>query len=101
MTTFLRETSIVFRRQIRMNLRQPAWVLIGVMQPVLYLVLFGPLLFPIAKIVGVDDVHYAIVVILAMGIGLFAPPVGIGYYTACAIGKVDPDEGVVLGQAVA
>jgi len=49
MTTFLRETSIVFRRQIRMNLRQPAWVLIGVMQPVLYLVLFGPLLEPLVS----------------------------------------------------
>jgi Tripartite ATP-independent periplasmic transporter, DctM component len=38
------------------------------------IVLFGPLLFPVAKAVGVNDVHYAMVVILAMGIGLFAPP---------------------------
>ncbi|MCW2764662.1 MAG: type transporter, partial [Nocardioides sp.] len=38
---------VVFRRQIRMNLRNPAWVLIGIMQPVLYLVLFGPLLKPL------------------------------------------------------
>jgi TRAP-type C4-dicarboxylate transport system permease large subunit len=30
------------------------------------------------------------VVILAMGIGLFAPPVGVGYYAACAIGRADP-----------
>jgi TRAP-type C4-dicarboxylate transport system permease large subunit len=36
------------------------------------------------------------VIILAMGIGLFAPPIGIGYYTACAIGRVDPDEGMRL-----
>jgi len=34
------------------------------------------------------------VVILAMGIGLFAPPFGVGYYAACAIGRVDPDEGM-------
>ena len=47
--TFWRECFIVFRRQIRMNLRNPAWVLIGVMQPVLYLVLFGPLLKPIVE----------------------------------------------------
>ena len=33
------------------------------------------------------------VVIFAMGIGLFAPPFGVGYYAACAISKVDPDEG--------
>ena len=42
--SFVRESTIVCRRQVRMNLRNPAWVLIGVMQPVLYLVLFGPLL---------------------------------------------------------
>ena len=46
---FLRDSTIVFRRQIRMNLRNPAWVLIGVLQPVLYLVLFGPLLKPIVN----------------------------------------------------
>ena len=56
------------------------------------IVLFGPLLFPIAKQFGVNDVHYAIVAVLAMGIGLFAPPVGVGYYGACAIGKASPDE---------
>jgi ABC-2 type transport system permease protein len=47
--TFIRECTIVFRRQVRMNLRNPAWVFIGVMQPVLYLVLFGPLLKPIVS----------------------------------------------------
>jgi TRAP-type C4-dicarboxylate transport system permease large subunit len=34
------------------------------------------------------------VVILAMGMGLFAPPLGVGYYTACAIGRVSPDAGM-------
>lgn len=47
--------------------------------------LFGPLLFPIAKAVGIHEVHYAMVVILATGIGLFAPPFGVGYYAACAM----------------
>ncbi|EOA06017.1 TRAP-type C4-dicarboxylate transport system dctQ-M fusion permease large permease [Herbaspirillum frisingense GSF30] len=55
------------------------------------IVLFGPLLFPVARSLGVHDVHYAMVVILAMGIGLFAPPFGVGFYAACAIGKVSPD----------
>ena len=58
------------------------------------LVLFGPLLFPMAKPVGIHEVHYAMVVILAMGIGLFAPPFGVGYYAACAIGRVDPAKGI-------
>jgi tripartite ATP-independent transporter DctM subunit len=55
------------------------------------LVLFGPLMFPIARTMGINEVHYAMVVIIAMGIGLHAPPIGVGYYTACAIAKVDPD----------
>ena len=55
-------------------------------------VLFGPLLFPVSRLMGVHDVHYAMVVILAMGVGLFAPPFGVGFYAACAIGKVSPDE---------
>jgi TRAP-type C4-dicarboxylate transport system permease large subunit len=42
----------------------------------------------------IHEVHYAIVVILAMGIGLFAPPFGVGYYMACAIGNVSPDAGM-------
>jgi ABC-2 type transport system permease protein len=47
--TFVRECTIVFRRQIRMNLRNPAWVFIGALQPVLYLLLFGPLLKPLVS----------------------------------------------------
>ncbi|MCD0421645.1 TRAP transporter large permease subunit [Rubrivivax sp. JA1024] len=72
-----------------------AFVILGsVLEGIPAIVLFGPLLFPIARAVGVHEVHYAMVVILAMGIGLFAPPFGVGYYAACAIGRVDPAEGM-------
>ena len=54
------------------------------------IVLFGPLLFPAARALHINEVHYAMVAILAMGIGLFAPPFGVGFYAACAIGKADP-----------
>ena len=69
-----------------------AFIVLGsVLEGIPAMVLFGPLLFPIARQIGVNEVHYAIVIILAMGIGLFAPPFGLGYYTACTIGKVHPD----------
>ena len=72
-----------------------AFVVLGsVLEGIPAIVLFGPLLFPIARQLGIHEVHYSMVVILAMGIGLFAPPFGVGYYAACAIGKVNPDEGV-------
>ena len=52
MMTFIRDTLMVFRRQERLALRQPAWVIIGLTQPILYLVLFGPLLkgLPVASL---------------------------------------------------
>ncbi|AOO80192.1 TRAP transporter large permease subunit [Bosea vaviloviae] len=72
-----------------------AFIILGsVLEGIPAIVLFGPLLFPIAKQVGVHEVHYAMVVIFAMGIGLFAPPFGVGYYGACAISKINPDEGL-------
>nr|WP_316642479.1 TRAP transporter large permease subunit [uncultured Roseateles sp.] len=69
-------------------------VLGSVLEGIPAIVLFGPLLFPIARQLGIHDVHYAMVVILSMGLGLFAPPLGVGYYAACAIGRVNPDEGI-------
>lgn len=72
-----------------------AFVILGsVLEGIPAIVLFGPLLFPIARQVGVHEVHYSMVVIFAMGIGLFAPPFGVGYYGACAISKINPDEGL-------
>jgi tripartite ATP-independent transporter DctM subunit len=69
-----------------------AFVLLGsFLEGIPAIVLFGPLLFPIARAVGIHDVHYTMVVIFAMGLGLFAPPFGVGFFAACAIGKVNPD----------
>jgi tripartite ATP-independent transporter DctM subunit len=69
-----------------------AFIVLGsVLEGIPAIVLFGPLLFPIARAMGVHEVHYAMVVIFAMGLGLFAPPFGVGFYAACAIGRVNPD----------
>jgi TRAP-type C4-dicarboxylate transport system permease large subunit len=69
-----------------------AFIVLGsVLEGIPAIVLFGPLLFPIARALGINEVHYAMVVVLAMGVDLFAPPFGVGYYAACAIGRVSPD----------
>jgi tripartite ATP-independent transporter DctM subunit len=81
-----------------------AFVILGsVLEGIPAIVLFGPLLFPIARQVGVHEVHYAMVVVLSMGVGLFAPPFGVGYYAACAVGRVDPAEGMkpIVGYVLA
>ena len=58
------------------------------------IVLMGPLMFPIAKSLGINDIHYSMVVVTAMNIGLMTPPVGVGFYLACKIGGVSPDEAI-------
>jgi tripartite ATP-independent transporter DctM subunit len=69
-------------------------ILGSVLEGIPAIVLLGPLLFPIADALGINEVHYSMVAVLAMGVGLFAPPFGVGYYVACAIGRVDPDKGI-------
>jgi tripartite ATP-independent transporter DctM subunit len=66
-------------------------VLGSVLEGIPAMVLFGPLLFPVAKAAGINEVHYAIVAVLAMGFGLFAPPLGVGFFSACVIGKTEPE----------
>jgi tripartite ATP-independent transporter DctM subunit len=66
-------------------------VLGSILEGIPAIVLFGPLLFPIAKQLGMNEVHYAVIAVLAMSIGLFSPPFGVGYYGACAVGKCAPD----------
>jgi ABC-2 type transport system permease protein len=68
---FVRECSIVFRRQLRMNLRNPAWVVIGLLQPILYLVLFGPLLKPLIKQFGAANAYTFFVPGMLVQLGLF------------------------------
>ncbi len=69
--TFLRQSYIVFRRQMRMNLRNPAWVIIGMLQPVLYLFLFGPLLKPLADQFGAANAYTFFVPGLLVQLGIF------------------------------
>ena len=69
-------------------------VLGSILEGIPAIVLMAPLLFPIASQLNLNLVHYAIVVVLSMGIGLFSPPLGVGYYVASAIGGAEPDEGL-------
>ena len=56
------------------------------------LLIFGPILFPISRNVGIDPVHYGVVIIAAMGIAFFLPPVGVGLSIAAGIARVDIDD---------
>ena len=50
-----------------------------------------PILLPVMKAIGVDPVHFGIVMLLNLGIGLVTPPVGTTLFVGCAVGKVTVD----------
>lgn len=49
------------------------------------LIIFGPLLTPIAQQLGIHPLHFGTVMVIAMGLGLFAPPIGLGLFATCAL----------------
>jgi TRAP-type C4-dicarboxylate transport system permease large subunit len=53
------------------------------------LIILGPLLLPIANQLGIESIHYSMVILLAMGIGIFIPPIGICFYISCAVAQAD------------
>jgi tripartite ATP-independent transporter DctM subunit len=54
--------------------------------------LLAPIMFPIAQKLGINDIHYSMVIVCAMNVGLMLPPIGVGFYIACRIGDAKPDE---------
>lgn len=89
--TFFRDTWIIFTRAMRLSLRQPMWVLIGLLQPILYLVLFGPLLQTVAATSGFQGDAWQVFVpglLVQLGIfgGLF---VGFGIIAEWRAGVID------------
>ena len=51
------------------------------------LIILGPLLMPLATHYGIDIIHYSMIMILAMGVGIFVPPIGIGFYVCCTVSE--------------
>jgi tripartite ATP-independent transporter DctM subunit len=70
-----------------------AFLFLGaVLEGVPALIMTVPILLPIAVQFGIDPVHFGIILIANMGIGLFLPPVGLGVFIGCSIGKVTVSE---------
>ena len=53
------------------------------------LIILAPIFFPVVNRFGLDPLHYGTVVIAALGIGLFLPPFGVGFFIACGLGQVN------------
>src|SRR5262249_52994015 len=51
----VRDTWLIFERSVALTLRNPAWVVIGLVQPLFFLLLFGPLLQPLTQVPGFSN----------------------------------------------
>jgi tripartite ATP-independent transporter DctM subunit len=56
------------------------------------LLILAPILYPAATRLGIDGVQYAMVVVLAMGVGIFVPPVGIGFFASCSVMRASVED---------
>jgi tripartite ATP-independent transporter DctM subunit len=56
------------------------------------ILIMTPILFPVVTSLGVDPVHFGIILILNLGIGLITPPVGTVLFVGCALGKVSVEK---------
>jgi len=119
-SSIARDTWTIFARAMRLSLRNPAWVVIGLSQPILYIVLFGPLLEPLSSSLGAAGNAYQVFVpgiliqvamfgALFVGFGLIAEwragvvesqRVTPASRTALLLGRVLRDVVVLLVQSV-
>ncbi|MBE6904788.1 MAG: TRAP transporter large permease [Ruminococcaceae bacterium] len=51
-------------------------------------IIFTPILLPIVTQLGIDPVHFGVIMVVNLAIGLFTPPVGVCLFVACGIAKV-------------
>ena len=69
------------------------FILLGaVLEGIPALLILMPTLLPSVKAFGIAQLHYDILAIACIGIGLFLPPIGVGVLIACLFGKVTVDE---------
>lgn len=60
----------------------------NVMEPSSIVLIFAPILFPVAMALGIDPVHFGILIVVNMEVGMCHPPVGLNLYVASGITKM-------------
>jgi ABC-2 type transport system permease protein len=86
------DTLLIFRRAMRLSLRNPVWVILGLIQPILYLALFGPLLKKVVQSPGFPpgDAWQIFVPGLLVQLGIFgAAFVGFGLIAEMRNGVIE------------
>jgi C4-dicarboxylate transporter DctM subunit len=73
-----------------------AFILIGcILEGLPAMLILVPIFLPLTAQFGVSQLHFGILAIASLGIGLFLPPLGMGIYIACAFAKLDIGKSIV------
>ena len=59
------------------------------MEDLSLLVIMGPLLLPVVLKLGINPVHFGVIMVLTLQLAMITPPVGMGFYITCNLAKVD------------
>src|SRR5690606_19198130 len=85
----LRDTWLIFQRQILLSLRNPAWVFVGIIQPVFYLLLFAPLVKPAIDATSDAEAYRVFVPGLLVMLAFFSGFVGFGIIAELRAGVIE------------
>jgi len=90
MRVLMRDTGTIFRRALRMSLRNPAWLFIMMLQPILYILLVGPLLKPLSGQLGAGNAYQIFVPGILVQLGIFGSLfVGFGLIAEYRAGVIE------------
>lgn len=63
-----------------------------VVEPLVAIIILAPVLAPAAALFGVDPIHFGIIVVVNLAIGMVTPPVGVNLFVACSISRLRIDQ---------
>ncbi|MFO1177759.1 MAG: TRAP transporter large permease [Ottowia sp.] len=84
------------------NLRSPHWFLLGVNAALFVIGMFietsaaiivlGPILAPVAAHFGIDPVHFGLIMVVNLALGMITPPFGVNLFAVCTVARVSLDK---------
>ncbi|GAB7079421.1 TRAP transporter large permease [Megalodesulfovibrio paquesii] len=63
-----------------------------IMETLAAIIILAPILLPVAEAVGIDPIHFGIMMVVNLAIGFITPPLGVNLFVTCGIGKISLDE---------
>jgi C4-dicarboxylate transporter, DctM subunit len=83
-------------------LKSPMWFLLGVnlalfvigmfIETSAAIIVLAPILVPVARHFGIDPVHFGMIMVVNLALGMITPPFGVNLFAACAVARISVDQ---------